>query len=107
VAKPSISIPDDGPPLRPHRPLLTLFLVALLFAPLIYEGGLICTAKWVAFFGRWIVVKTPVLDAITGLAQSAIASIDSSFHQVPWRPEAVAIVGLACFLGCGHLLRRK
>jgi hypothetical protein len=107
VAKPNISIPDDASPPRRSRPLLTLFLVALPFSPLIYEGGLICTSKWVAFFGGWIVVRTPVLDAVSALVRSGATAVESSFHQVPWRPDAVAIVGLVCFLICGHLLRKK
>jgi hypothetical protein len=107
MAKPAISIADDSPPTRPRRPLLTLFLVTLLFAPLIYEGGLICAGKWAAVFDRWIEVKTPILDAITGVARSAMTSLESSFHQVPWRPDVVAIVGLVCCIVCGLLLRGK
>jgi hypothetical protein len=107
MAKTSLPVPDDGPPQQRPRPLLTLFLVALPFTPLIYEYGLICTAKWISIFGRSIDVHTPVLDVIGGLARSGIASLDSCFDQVPWRAEAVMMVGLACFLGCVFLIRRK
>jgi hypothetical protein len=56
---------DDGR--RPRRwrysSALTV-LVGLLFAPVVYESGLLCAARWRAMTGAAPQVKTPVLDAL-------------------------------------------
>jgi hypothetical protein len=102
MAKTFITLAPDLKPDRPRRkvlPILSLFIVASLLAPIIIEGAALCCGQWREMLGSPTEVRTPTLDAI-GEQIGAIGEdlgyhLSSRFHRVPWNPRVVLAVALA------------
>jgi hypothetical protein len=92
-----------APPFR-RRLSVKLLLALVCLAPFLYEGGLICFARWTAILGRVTTVRTPVLDTIGSLARDVCVEGSACFRNVPWRGELVIGVGFATFALCALML---
>ena len=73
-------------------------------APFVYEGGLVCFARWAAILGTVPTIRTPIFDAIGGLAHDVCINGSAAFRGVHWKYELVIGVGIASFLLCSLML---
>ena len=96
MAKNSIPLAPD---LRPDRrrtrlvPIVAIFILVPLIAPVIMEGVWICYAQWCEILGTPVAVRTPILDSvrerIDDVRQDLGFRVASYFHRVPWDPKVV------------------
>ncbi len=84
-----------------------LCLIGLTLGPFVYEGSLVIYGRWMRVLGHRAPIKTPVLDGVRMLAQSARSSLMTQFRRVPWNPQAVILVGVASCMACMFLLRGR
>jgi hypothetical protein len=87
-----------APDLRPDRrrkalPIVSIFVLAPLIAPLVMEAAALCYAQWCTALGTQAEVRTPIIDSI----QEGIESVrddlwsvlSARFQRVPWSPKVV------------------
>lgn len=82
-------------------------LTVVAVGPFLYEGALICHARWSRVLGHRVRTRTPVLDNIGQLVAATRAIVATQFQRVPWKPGVVLLVGIASCLVCMALLRGR
>jgi hypothetical protein len=84
-------LPDDGPSKRrfKYSAVMTIML-GIALAPLAYESGLVCYARWKGMTGAMPQVETPVFDAIgrtvTWATHDLQQTAKSTVHSFAWKP---------------------
>jgi hypothetical protein len=107
MAKNPITLAPDLRSDRPRRrvlPILSLFVVAPLLAPILVEVVALGYGQWCEILGTPTAVRTPTLDAIGerigAVHEEILYHVSSRFQRVPWNPRivlplAVAVMALA------------
>jgi hypothetical protein len=92
---------------RKWIPIISVFVVAPLMAPLVKDLVTLCYGQWRTMLGTPVEVRTPTLDAIGERVEAVRYEcwyhVSSRFQRVPWNPGivlpiAVAIMALAMIM---------
>ncbi len=99
MAKNPIPLAPDIKADRPRYrvlPIISIFVVAPVLAPLFMEAVLLCYGQWCEILGRPVTIRTPMLtalsDRIDSVRQDLCYTISSRFQRVPWNPKVVVPV---------------
>jgi hypothetical protein len=85
-------------------------VLAVVLAPLLVEGAVLCYGQWCEVMGNSNRVRTPLLDSVQENVQSANSSIwetvTHQFQRVPWNPKVVLPIAAVIMALAMAMLRR-
>jgi hypothetical protein len=112
MSKNPIMLAPDIRPDRPRRkvlPIISIFVVAPLLAPIIMDAVALCYGRWCELLGTPAAVRTPTLDAISErigtIREECWYHVSSRFQRVPWNPRIVLPVAVAVMVLAMVMLR--
>ncbi len=112
MVKNPITLAPDIRPDRPRRrvlPIISIFVVAPLLAPVIMDVVALCYGQWCEMLGTPVDVRTPTLDAIgervDAVREDLWYHVSSRFQRVPWNPRIVLPIAVAVMLLAMVMLR--
>ena len=112
MSKNPIPLAPDVRPDRPRRkvlPILSIFVVAPLLAPIIMDTLALCYGQWCEVLGSRTNVRTPTLDAIgdrvDAVREDLWYHVSSRFQRVPWNPRVVLPIAVTVMVLAMMMLR--
>ncbi len=94
---------------RKLLPIISLFVVAPLLAPVVKDAIVLCYAQWCEMLGTPVSVRTPTLDAIGERIESVRSEcwyhVSSRFQRVPWNPRVVLPIAIVIMAVAMIMLR--
>lgn len=95
---PTWNLDLEKPPSRNRFGTALTGLILLALLPLIFDGTKICVAQWRSLNGPIVTARTPVIDFLSELFQTAGAEVrrltGPMFTDQPWKPQVVIPVTL-------------
>ena len=96
---------------RSRLPAIFAGVLLLLFAPLVYEGGLILLARWQTMSGTYSEPKTPILSALGDWSQTANlegrSRVNRLMNSGPWKASLAVPIAVTWAVGIAVLFLRK
>lgn len=96
---------------RSRVPALIVLVLAVMTAPLVFEGGQVVVSRWMAMTGAHREPKTPILDALSEWSRNSGVGFkslsDRLFDQGAWSSTTAVPVAIAWAAIMGFVFLRR